>query len=448
MTRFACIGPQCEENCCQDGWRIDVNRDGYKRLIAATQFAPRDIAKRVQAAIRVVSAKDKRKPESYIIKQDASGACPLFDDGWCAIHSNFGIDMLPHVCAIYPRKLYRVTDRYELSATASCPEVARQVLLYADAVESVPLDITTLNRVVLQESMDSRDVRPFFRAMADVRDAMMALAGDESITVGERQFLTLWFAKRTSQLLTRSRQAGDLAPVDRELALIMNPRARDEILKRFETIETPAAVAVYIARGIVRPKTMGVRRPRWEALVKTLISSFAPLAKVLPNSNDSAEHDRSAASAMDLGSNATARELLDMYQARRDRLRDIPEVSARIDQFFRNYMVHTWFHRAPTEEADLLSYVLRMFAQQACQKFLLYGHPDLQLALDGFDAGSVEDEAAALTALLTKVDAVAVDCFYQLARHIEHGALIKWLVTYLKERGLANIAGGIHLIHF
>lgn len=448
MLRFGCIGPKCEENCCQDGWRIDVDRNGYKRLVAATQFAPRDIGKRVLAAIRVVPAKSRSKPETYTIRLDNSGACPLFDDGWCAIHSNFGLDMLPHVCAVYPRKIFKLLGRHELSATASCPEIARQLLLKDDAADVVPLDLSTLNRVVLQESMDPRDTRPFFRAMIDVRDAMMGLLRDTSMTLEERQFLILWFAKRTSDVLRKGRTSGDLAPVERELALVMNPRARLEILKRFDGLETIAAVAVYVARAIIRPKVGALRRPRWQALVDTIIGGLAPLHGFLPNSEEEGDHERAAQLDVGAGAAATAAEVFGIYKARRDRLRAIPEVAARIDQFFRNYMLHTWFHRAPTEEADLKSYVLRMFAQQACQKLLLYTHVDLQAALDRFDADASSDRPAALAALLEAVDARAVDAFYQLARHIEHGQLIKWLVSYLGARGLDTIAGGVHLIRF
>jgi hypothetical protein len=448
MQRFGCIGPRCEENCCQDGWRIDVNRDGYKRLLAATQFAPRDIARRVQAAIRVVPAKTKKAQETYVIKQDASGACPLFDDGWCAIHSNFGLDMLPHVCAIYPRKLVRVTDRYELSATASCPEVARQILLHADAVDVVGFDPTTLNRIVLQEGLDIRDTRPFYRALTDVRGAMMDLARDTSLPLSHRLFLMLWFAHRTSDLLNKQRISGDLGAVVRELALLRIPKARDTILARFEELETPAAVAVYIARGIVRPKLTGVIRPRWNGLVNAVVESFAPLQAILPSSTDEAVHDRAAATPFDAGQQASAEEVKRIYTERRDRLRSVPEVRDRIDGFFTNYVIHTWFHRFPTDEASLLDYVLRMLAQQACQKLMVYGHPDLVTALDRFDTEAVDDRSAAIARLLEQVDAIAVAVFYMLARHIEHGQLLTWLVTHLKERQIATIAGGIHLIRF
>ena len=38
--------------------------------------------------------------------------------------------------------------------------------------------------------------------------------------------------------------------------------------------------------------------------------------------------------------------------------------------------------------------------------------------------------------------------FYQLARHVEHGLLIKWLADMLKKMNMFSAAGGVYLIHF
>ena len=446
MARFGCIGPACEENCCQDGWRIDVNKDGYERLLAATQFAPREISKRVQMAIRVVPRKSKTERERYIIKQDKSGACPLFDDGWCAIHANFGLDMLPHVCAIYPRKLKRVGPRHELSATASCPEIARQLILHADGVDVVPLDLAKLNRTVLQDGMDTRDVRPFFRSLVMVRDFMMDLFRDQSLTLDQRYFLMAWFAKRTNDVLQKALPTGDLAPVERELALLARPEVRREITKRFELLDTPAAVVLIVVRAVVRPKVKGLVRKRWNELTQTTIDSYSRLKEILPSSDaDVAVHDEADELAPTERQLMTLREVWDTYRARRDRLRAHPVAQARLDQYFQNYVIHTWYHRMPTEEEDILHYALRMLAQHATMKFLLIGHPRLQTVMDEVDR-MPKDEGD--RHLATELDKVAVDVFYQLARHIEHGLLIKWLNKMLKTQNLFSMAGAVYLIRF
>lgn len=451
MTRFGCIGPACEEDCCH-GWRIDVDEAHYHRLQTAAAFAPRDFAKKLQSAFRVLPSEKKRQRPRFIIKQEKVGRCPMLDEqGWCLVHKNFGFDMLPHVCAIYPRKLRTVGADLELSATASCPEVARKLLLDADAVDVVPLDRESIARKVLQEGVDPRDTRPFFRALIAVRNAFMELMQDTSLPYDERWFLVAWFAKRTQTILKKGQAHGDLSPVERELALIARPDVRAAILQRYERLETPATLALLVARAIARPHKKANMRPRWSELVNTVTGSYVRLRELLPASDDEAEYDRAALEAQgSAGQQLATGEVWTEYQRRRDRVLGEPVARARAEQYFRNYTVHTFFHRLATEEADVMSYILRTLAQQASMKFLFFSHPRVQAALDAWGASPGEggDAAAAEAALVRELDATAADVFYQVARHSEHGVLLSWLAKMLAQQGWFSLAGAVYLIRF
>src|SRR5204863_5151520 len=65
------------------------------------------------------------------------GACPFLDaERLCDLQRAHGPDVLPHVCAEYPRMMNVVGERAELSGFPSCPEVAR-LLLFDDAATDV-----------------------------------------------------------------------------------------------------------------------------------------------------------------------------------------------------------------------------------------------------------------------------------------------------------------------
>jgi len=450
MNRFGCIGPACEEHCC-GGWRIDVDRKHFDKVQAMVQFSAKPLARRLASAFTIVPPKGKREPERYVLKQDEHGVCTLLGaEGWCELHASYGYEALPHVCAVYPRKMKYIGDTLELSATASCPEVARQILMPGDGAELEPIDMTRVHRRWLQEGMDPRDTRPFYRLLVEVRDHVMRLLRTPGLALDERLFLMLWFAKRTTDVLTKQSKDVDPSIVHREIALLERPEVRREIVKRYLELETPAALALMIVRGIVRPSGGGPGRPTWLALMNGVIQSYTRLPELLPDSDDPAEHDRAAEQAAAAPVPMTVIEVFVEYQRRRDRLRAVPAVRERIDGFFRDYTLHTWFHRMPTEEQDILSYVLRTLTQQSAVKFLLYSQVHLQELAGAWErsAEAGAEREAAEAALMEAVDKAAVSVFYQMARHVEHGVLIRWFVDMLKKMNMFSAAGGVYLIRF
>lgn len=438
MTRFSCIGPDCEDHCCY-GWRVDINEEGYKRLIAAAAFSAKPIRSRIQAAIKVTAPKKKKERARYSIRHGDDQYCPFLDErGLCDLHANFGHAILPDVCAIYPRKMKRVGDHLEHSATASCPEVSRQLLMHADGADVVPLDLATVDRLSVQTGLDTRDLRPYYRTLVTVRDFVIELLGHDTHTLQERLFLMVWFAKRTADILQKQRLHADLGPVHREMALLRDAKVRAEICRRFEAVEAPAALALMVVRAIVRPNAKGAIRPKWNSLVMGTINSYAHLRTLIPDSTDAADHDRAAANDRGTQTLMTINEVWDEYRERRARVR--ARLGDRIDQYLRNYTLHQWFHRMATEESDVMLYVLRLLSQQAATKFLLYSDPRVHAAL--------ADETLDDDGLVAAMDAVAVDIHYQLSRHIEHGPLITYLVKMLETAQLASLAGAVYLIRF
>jgi hypothetical protein len=449
-NRFGCIGPACEDTCC-GGWRIDVDRAHYERLLATATFSSRPLATRMKAAIRIIPPKNKREKERYQIKLNDKGFCSMLDpQGFCEVHQNFGISALWDVCAFYPRKLKYVGPTLELSLTASCPEVARELLIKPNGTDFEPIDTSRLERRIIQDGLDPRDLRPFFRAYLSLREFMLELWSDLSMTQQQKYFLTAWFAKRTSEVLKKHGPKGDLALVDREMSLIRRSEVRHEILKRFEAVESPAGLILWLVRAIVRPWSKGGNRSQWSDLAQIVVSSYRRIETIVPSvDKDEAAHD-AAESRTDAESQMTGLEVWNEYLRRRERLRLVPELKTRFEEYFERYMKHTWFHKMPSEAEDILHYVLRVFVQHAAIRFIIISHPLTQEALDRWYGRPDEPDTreADAKALCDAVDKVAVMAFQKMARHVEHGELIKAFNRMLKSNQLFSMAGAVYLLRF
>ncbi|PIE20831.1 MAG: hypothetical protein CSA66_00415 [Proteobacteria bacterium] len=437
MTRFGCIGSRCEDHCCYDR-RVDVDLNHYRRLVAAAQFSSAGVRSIIRDSLDVVPASKRKKTgKRFLIKHDKDRRCPFLDERrLCQLHKSFGHEMLPDACAIYPRRLRRVGDHVELSATPSCPELSRKLLLDADAVDVVPLAWADIQRPRIHGGMDPRDRRPFWNTALTVRDHVVPLLADPSISLEQRLFLTLWLSKRTNDILNKRRTSGGRGRVERELSMLRSPKVRGEIIARFEQLRTPASIAMMIVRAVVRPSPRGVREA-WNRLVGGTVDSYTRLGDVVPGLEARVEvHDRAAADDSQRVQ-MTVGEVWAEYRRRRDAIR--ARLGDRADQYLRNYTIHNWFHRPPTETKDVLTYTLRYLALQACQKFLLYSDPAVSALLT---------EGADDDALRAALDARVVDVCYQLSRHLEHGALIEYLSKLLRRAGMFSMAGGVYLIRF
>ena len=417
MERFHCIGSDCEDNCCHD-WRVVVDGDTVERLNAVATLHSKEERERWQHAL-VTEDRGPKQAKLYSIRLKPDGNCPmLLPNGWCHVQATFGEKFLPDVCATYPRGLQWIVDDLELAGTTSCPEVARQLLLHADAVDEVALDRDRLPRIKLAGGHDPRDVRPYWRLMLEVRAFMLALLKRREYTLEQRLFFMCWFAKRTQSVLNRSVMKGDVELVRQELALLDDAKTREQIRARFDRIEAPSSLALLFARQLV-VQTKTNRRQQFEALVSSIFASYTGARELVEE-----------------GAKRPTITVDEFHAEYKRRKRAIVERSgARTDQFLAHAAFNYWVHHLPMEAPDLLTYLLRMLALLAVHKFLIFSHPSLQAPLD--------DES-----FLRALDAAAVEVVYKTSRHIEHSPLMQMLEVALASQELASFAGAVYLVRF
>ena len=431
MQRFGCIGPDCEDNCCHS-WRVNVDEKTHDLIKLALRTRP-EVKERMGGVFNKTPPtkkgrrKRKYKPgkeNAYFIDMLPNGNCPMLE------HGTFGEKLLPNVCATYPRRMNRIGSRLEVTGNISCPEVARQLLLHDDAIEMVAFDRESIPRMMVMDSRDPRDVRPYWRLQRSVREFMFALLTNTEHPIEKRLLFMTFFAHRTQAVMNKKVMKGDMAAVEREMNLMQREALLLEMSKRFDALETPSALILLLARGLVGAGGKQGTRASFSELVRAIFDSYAELDELLPV--DAGPKGRR--------SDELTGRVFEEYRRRKDAV--MSRAGGRVDVYLRNFAFHYWFHRMHFESPDLMVHQLRLLTELATVKFLFFSHPTVyELVKRGADP--VSDEL-----FVEQLDEAIVDTFYKIGRYMEHSTLLKTLEQALDLRGLRSVAGAVYLVRF
>lgn len=106
--KFKCTADKCEITCCQE-WKISVDNDTKSKWQKMN----------MQDNICI-------KDDDYVIRLDEHRKCPyLSKNKLCSLVINYGEDMIPHTCDIFPRQIHEFHNRTEYALVSCCPEVVR-----------------------------------------------------------------------------------------------------------------------------------------------------------------------------------------------------------------------------------------------------------------------------------------------------------------------------------
>lgn len=83
-------------------------------------------------APELLSAVEEDNDGTFIMRKDSqTGYCVKFTDGKCGIQNSHGEKFLGDACSLYPRITRNIADTVVMTATMSCPEIAR-IALYGE----------------------------------------------------------------------------------------------------------------------------------------------------------------------------------------------------------------------------------------------------------------------------------------------------------------------------
>jgi lysine-N-methylase len=415
LDRFRCTGTECEFDCCT-GWAVDLDRESYLRIQRAMAGSEAERAE-FQAGVKRHPAPKATSAKFALTVLKESGPCFFLDDArLCTLQARYGEPVLSRTCANYPRNVRAVGSRVEVGATPSCPEIARQLLLHADANDLVTSSLDRLPRARIDAAVPENDPDPYRAALDVVRDSMLMLLLERRFPLSVRLGAIGCAAEETRGWFHRGvpGKSGAAGEVEPRLRAVFDAYATPAILSRLERELPDVGVRDDLTAGIVMSfLSAGLAQRRFG-----LTDLFGQIA--------SAYAQRDGATVAD--------DVYRVYVARRDRWTS--RFGERIDGYFTNwavnYVVTSWY----VTEPDLVDYVTRLFVRVATLRFLFFSHPLL-------DQAEALDDEAARAALL---DRAAVDSLQRYTRGIEHSVALVGKLDAMVRAQASSLAHALFLL--
>lgn len=179
VTRFACIGSACEDNCCS-GWVVTLDKKTFNAYRNSTHPELKPIFAK---SIKRARALNNDGHYGKIALDPTTQSCPAMSGGLCGVQKNINESYLSDTCFTYPRLTRRFRGQYEQALTLSCPEAARQALLHADAFDFVETPITVRPEAALEGATGFGLTTA---AMNDVRIFCLQLMRTSSLALWQR----------------------------------------------------------------------------------------------------------------------------------------------------------------------------------------------------------------------------------------------------------------------
>jgi len=195
MEQFQCIGSACEDTCCA-GWKVIVDKETFKEYKNTSHPELKPLLKE-----NVKRNRTGETDASYAkIKMDSSGNCTLLDDDHlCRIQKELGPEFLSNTCAVYPRNLNMVENVIEKSATLSCPEVARLVLLNKEGIEFIQdVEPSDSKGFVKKNSISKQQQEIFW----DLRIFTITTLQNRNISIEDRLIILGLFLRKYEALVS------------------------------------------------------------------------------------------------------------------------------------------------------------------------------------------------------------------------------------------------------
>ncbi len=182
LSQFICTADKCEDTCCKH-WSMQVDEHTLSRY-------------RNESPDMLEAVEHDDAGGMVMRKSPQTGFCVKYADGLCGVHKNLGSAFLGDACFLYPRATRSLGRHQLMTATLSCPEIARLTLQESVAwdyeaaeVERVPDQV----KDYLPEGISEDDALAVHRAFLEATH-------DDSVSV-ERIFARIASVSRSFELL-------------------------------------------------------------------------------------------------------------------------------------------------------------------------------------------------------------------------------------------------------
>ncbi|MDB4976036.1 MAG: hypothetical protein JWN48_4377 [Myxococcaceae bacterium] len=359
MSRFRCIGGDCESSCCTGGWRIGIDREHYEKTKHAMGSSP-ELRREFGAKVtRVKAVTDKKQPYALVVMQP-DGSCGFFgEDRMCSLQKRYGEGVLSDTCSLYPRTMMTSGSRRELAGVTSCPEVARQLLLHPDAMELDEVPASAFSRPFTHARLSEHPADPYTRYHDELRNLIFDLLSDSAYPLSTRLSFLAYFANRTVDFLYRGvpelAEERLLAEVER----IQNGAFRAELAEQFGKLPEDATFASNIVLALARE---GMNLPEFRGVVHAVIAHYMGLEGAID-------------ARVNLSVNAQT--IMPSFEASKQSWSSLaPRLDSYLTNYAKNYWAREWYFNSP----NLLMHTVQLLLRIATLRFLLFGNPLLTTA--------------------------------------------------------------------
>ncbi len=434
MRRFHCIGGACEASCCQ-WWRIDIDRDNYKKLKNTMARTAEDREKFRKSVKRNRTEANRGNSFAKIVLDEKTRFCPFVDSkGLCEIHGRFGEDYLSFTCRTYPRRLVQIFDRLTVGAVLSCPEAARQCLLAPDSTSLEVLGTEEFKSAGLAlGALCDNAADPYCRYVNEIRDILLQFLSARQYPVTWRLFFVAYLSNRISKFFYKGMPAasfdeGDLAA---EVERLGDPGMLADLGSRYQKLEASTELPLKFVNSVLSAKEAdSVSGGLFQDVFEFYGLNGA-------NWDDFLSEDKDVSSVV-------AKKVIDAYTLRRDRVRSL--FSSRLEIYFENFCKNHLLIFLYTDFPSLLAFIENMVFRLSIGAFLLFSHPNLG---DLLEDPSIAEKREASEESKKILDAVVVESFFKFSRSIEHDKLL-WesLNSAMRDGDLSGLPYIVQLLKF
>lgn len=178
---FHCIMGACQDNCCDDGWKIEFSKKDYLKVKRTVQGTGLEEAT-AQGMRRLREREHDGLYAEFCLTDQ--GRCAFHtEEGLCSLQLHCGEDALPSVCRTFPRLINDTLAAREYVLTPACEGV---LALLWDLQEGIDF---------VEESLDKKDWLDYepntkvTARFADIRSFCIDILQERSLKLSQRLLL-------------------------------------------------------------------------------------------------------------------------------------------------------------------------------------------------------------------------------------------------------------------
>lgn len=271
LREFQCIGPECEDTCCQ-GWQVNLYEDDFEKL--RKLFQSKKELRHYMLSIDL-HPDEKRNLEDYgVLAFGNNNHCPMLNDGWCVLHRDHGEKMLPRVCATFPKNIIRLPDKTEVHGLLACPEVARQCLLEEEPPVAADYPRDKLPAIFEHSDFSEDEPDLYQRGLPRLVELTSWIMSLKDKSESQKNYLIAYFLKRVSAFYRKGMERDPSKRLESITARMEKPEFIEKTLQAFQptTVWEPKLIELLV--GVLNATFMSEQRKRYSDMCEEVLASF------------------------------------------------------------------------------------------------------------------------------------------------------------------------------